>query len=93
MTMQDFPAHLAAPANVALFAYDNGSYVVENFRDQTVEATKTVNGAVIKAVELSGNTPIAAAAPVPGGKDAQPGWTRFVLDLPPHSFRAIATSK
>jgi hypothetical protein len=30
---------------------------------------------------------------VPGGKDVQPGWTRFVLDLPPHSFRAIATSR
>jgi len=93
MTMQDFPAHLAAPANVAIFAYDNGSYVVENFRDQPVAATLTIKGEGIKAVELSGNTPIAAAAPVPGGKDAQPGWTRFVLDLPPHSFRAIATSK
>ncbi len=93
MTMQDFPAHLAAPANVALFAYDNGSYVVENFRDQPASVTLIVKGEGINAVGLSDNKAIAAAAPVPGGNDAQPGWSRFVLDLPPHSFRAIATSK
>jgi len=84
---------MTTDANVALFAYDNGSYVVENFRDQPATAALVIKGEGVKAVGLSDNTPIAAAAPVPGGKDVQPGWTRFVLDLPPHSFRAIATSR
>ena len=93
MTMQDFPAYLAAPANVSLFAYDNGSYVVENFRDQPVSVTLSVKGDGMRATELPGNVSIAAAAAVPGASGGQPGWTRFAITLPPHSFRAITTSR
>jgi hypothetical protein len=89
--MQDFPAYLAAPANVSLFAYDNGAYVVENFRDQPSSVTLVVKGAGVKAVEQPGGEAIVATAPPPGAVDAQPGWTRFALTLPPHSFRAITT--
>lgn len=92
-TMQDFPAHLEAPAGVSLFAYDNGSYVVENFRDQPVAVTLVVKGDGLKAVEHPAGTALAAETPPPGAPGARPGWTRFSIAIPPHSFRAIGTSK
>ena len=30
---------LEAPAKVSLFAYDNGTFIVENFRDEPVDVT------------------------------------------------------
>jgi hypothetical protein len=33
------PVRLEAPSKVSLFAYDNGTFIVHNFRDQPVEAT------------------------------------------------------
>jgi hypothetical protein len=93
MTMQDFPAYLEAPANVSLFAYDNGAYVVENFRDQPVSVTLMVKGDGMNAVEQPSGTAIGATPPPAGATGARSGWTRFALTLPPHSFRAIGTQK
>jgi len=36
------PVHLEAPGKVSLFLYDNGTFIVENFRDQPVDAAVTV---------------------------------------------------
>jgi hypothetical protein len=33
------PVRLEAPSKVSLFAYDNGAFIVENFRDEPVDAT------------------------------------------------------
>ena len=93
MTMQDFPAHLAAPAKVSLFAYDNGSYVVQNFRDQPASVTLAVKGVGLRAIGLPGNDAIAAVGPVPGAASAPSGWTRFAFILPPHSFSAVAVTR
>lgn len=91
--MQDFPAHIEAPVDVSLFAYDNGAYVVENFRDRPVAVTLVVKGDGVRAIDLPAGAAIAAEAPPAGAPGAPSGWTRFSLSLPPHSFRAIGTSK
>ena len=36
------PVHLEAPGKVSLFLYDNGTFIVENFRDEPVNAAVTV---------------------------------------------------
>jgi len=36
------PVHLEAPGKVSLFIYDNGTFIVENFRDEPVGAAVTV---------------------------------------------------
>ena len=41
------PVRIEAPSKVSLFAYDNGTFIVENFRDEAVDAT---------AVRGTGNT-------------------------------------
>jgi hypothetical protein len=35
--MGDFPVRIEARAQVSLFAYDNGTFIVESFRDQPAD--------------------------------------------------------
>lgn len=37
------PVHLEGPGKVSLFLYDNKTFIVENFRDEPVDATVTVS--------------------------------------------------
>jgi hypothetical protein len=39
---QDFPVRMDSPAQVALFAYDNGAFVIESFRPEDSEVTVSV---------------------------------------------------
>jgi hypothetical protein len=92
MTMQGFPAHLEAPAHVSLFAYDNGAYVVQNFRDQSVSATLVVKGADVRLDEQPGGGAIGATVPPPGATPARGDWSRFPIEIPAHSFRVFRTA-
>jgi hypothetical protein len=48
------PVRLEAPSKVSLFAYDNGTFIVHNFRDQAVEATAVRGtGANAKRIAVS----------------------------------------
>ncbi|MGN6270950.1 MAG: hypothetical protein ACTHM0_13785 [Sphingomonas sp.] len=83
--MTDFPVRIDAPAKVALFAYDNRSFVVENYRDEPAAITISVAGTVPQL------TPIAAdGALSPASKADDPGRTDFALTFPAHSFRAFS---
>ncbi|HJT23490.1 MAG TPA: hypothetical protein VJ873_02885, partial [bacterium] len=42
---EDFPVRIDSPAQVALFAYDNNSFVVESFRAEPCDVTITLPGA------------------------------------------------
>ncbi|MEJ0099265.1 MAG: hypothetical protein WDO12_05765 [Pseudomonadota bacterium] len=39
MLSLQLPVRLEAPSKVSLFAYDNGTFIVENFRDEAVDVT------------------------------------------------------
>jgi len=83
----DAPVRIDAPDHVALFTYDNGAFVVENFRDQSVSVT----------VSLAASTPIAEA--MSGVKlslspDARnKGRSEFQIVLMPHSFRVYRPAR
>lgn len=83
--MADFPVRIDSPAKVALFAYDNGSFVVENYRDTDAKVTISVVG---RAARLTGIGTDQALSPLPAATD-DPGRTQFQLTLPAHSFRAF----
>ena len=40
----DAPVQIDAPDHVALFRYDNGAFVIENFRDDATRVAITRNG-------------------------------------------------
>jgi hypothetical protein len=98
---QDFPVRIESPAQVALFAYDNGAFVVESFRPEDSEVTVSLAGEHVKLKNaLSGETlKELVPAPDPGDKrriherPAGPARTQFKIAVPPHSYLVFATEK
>lgn len=80
------PVLLDAPAEVALFTYDNGTFVIENYRDTAVTIRVGVTGAA-RLQEIGGPTSLTAAGEITGAMgDSRPA---FALSIPAHSFRAF----
>lgn len=88
------PVQLEAPGKVSLFVYDNDTFVVENFRDEPVDAA-VVLGLDRKAIEDVATAETIAAEE----RKVSPGWGKppvavasaAKIQLPPHSFRAFRT--
>ncbi len=99
---QDFPVRIDSPAQVALFAYDNGAFVVESFRHDDSDVTVSVVGDHVRLKNaLTGESlkEIAPAPPDPGEKrrfrdrPMGPRRTHFKIAVPPHSYMVFATEK
>jgi hypothetical protein len=97
----DFPVRLDAPAQVSLFAYDNGTFIVESFRPEAVTVSVSITGSYGGLRDLvSGQSvtaePVASATAqttaADSGRNSIPGEaarTSFQLELPPHSYRVF----
>ncbi len=91
--MGDFPVTIDAPGKVSLMAYDNGTFVVESYRDEPVKVTVNAVGTLAHIRNL------ASGAEVDGSPLAQ--WrgrqtaprTTFQIEVQPHSFVAFAEEK
>ena len=79
----DAPVQIDAPDHVALFTYDNGAFVIENFRDEEARVIVSLAG----ARTMFEVTQRATIAPRPAGN-------RHVFDItiPAHSFRVFRTA-
>jgi hypothetical protein len=84
-TMADFPVRIDSPSKVALFAYDNDGFVVENYRNTDANVTISIAGAV---PALNGIGDDQALTPATDASD-DPDRTDFTVTLPAHSFRAF----
>jgi hypothetical protein len=91
--MGDFPVRIDAPAKVSLFAYDNGSLVVESFRDEPVEVTVRVKGSVGRMENLQTGAVMEGTVVRAGRVAAQAPRPRdereFKVTLPAHSYVAL----
>jgi hypothetical protein len=92
--MGEFPVRIDAPAKVSLFAYDNGSMVVESFRDEPVEMTVRVKSSVARLENLqTGAVLVGVMAPHGGRRSATAPMARdemeFRVTLPAHSYVAL----
>jgi hypothetical protein len=96
---QEFPVRIDAPAQVALFAYDNDTFVVESFRAEAVPVTIRLTGANLRLQAIEGNEVAARdVAPVPQRPAAlglgprrgppPPPATEFAVTVQPHSYQA-----
>ena len=89
--MGDFPVRIEAPAKVTLFAYDNGTFIVESFRDEAADVTvlatgmnsltDLVNGDKLSGIEHRPRHPV------------EPRTTAFKLTLAPHSYRVFQANR
>lgn len=92
---KDFPIRLDAPDHVALFAYDNNSFVVQSFRDEEVKIRISLLGANKKLLTLLDEKLIAATAPIRDDRDnfafrnRGASRTEFEVSIKPHSFLAF----
>jgi hypothetical protein len=84
-----FPVRVEAPAKVSIFAYDNGTFIVESFRDEPADVTVLATSAASLTDLVTGEK--LAGAPHQGRHPAEPATTAFKLTLAPHSYRAFQT--
>ncbi len=91
--MGDFPVRIEAPAKVSLFAYDNGSFVVESFRDQPVDVTVLLPPGSAVTNLVTG----ARLTELPSGKRPQnangPQRAAYEVKVQPHSYLAFTTKQ
>jgi len=100
VVMKDFFVRIDGPSQVALFAYDNATFVVESFLPTPSETKVAVQGSYTKLRNLVTGEVIASYVPEEPKTffrrrrhaDAPPV-SHFIVPLLPHSFAAFAAEK
>jgi len=95
---RDLFVRLDAPHHVSLFAYDNRTFIVQNFQAQPVNTRVSASNATRLRDLLSGQSITASQSPGPGFGDGGRGRGRFgggggptfEVAVPAHSFRVFA---
>jgi hypothetical protein len=94
---RDVYVNLEAPTHVSLFAYDNRTFIIQNYQSQPVNARVLVVDAKslrdlltdqVVAASQSG-TPLGGARGFGGGSVGGPSRTAFEVKIPAHSFRVF----
>jgi hypothetical protein len=92
--MRGFPARLDGPAQVALFAYDNGAFIVQNFSATPADAKISTLGNSTKLKNLVTGETLEGKLPPPRGWTWQTETVEhrvsFTTHLPPHSYAVFA---
>ncbi|HTU66108.1 MAG TPA: hypothetical protein VMF52_09170 [Steroidobacteraceae bacterium] len=85
------PVQLEAPGKVSLFAYDNGTFIVHNFRDEPVTAKAVLAAGVASVSDLVSGATIATTKREEPARFGAPASASSVVELAvaPHSFRAV----
>ncbi|HEY1405211.1 MAG TPA: hypothetical protein VF857_01255, partial [Spirochaetota bacterium] len=79
--MEKISVTVSAPAQVGLFLYDNGTFIVESFLTHTTPVKITVRGVKGELVNIENNTVLKG---VIDGEDSV-----FTIDLDASTFRAF----
>ena len=97
VVMKGFFVRLDGLSQVALFAYDNNTFVVESFLDQETDVKVSVAGGFTKLRNLVTGEVLPGAEPPPRSPwrygPAEEPRTSFHLHVLPHSYLAFAAEK
>ena len=92
--MRGFPARLDGPAQVALFAYDNGALIVQNFSATAADVKISTLGNSTKLKNLVTGETLEGKLPPPHGwnwrNENLEDRVAFKTHLPPHSYAVFA---
>jgi hypothetical protein len=96
--LTDFPVNVAAPSHVALFAYDNNTFIVESYRDAEADVSLYVSQYDAKLRNIVTNEvltgKIGSMLTRRGGRGgADVPYTSFNVHLAPHSYLVFAVEK
>lgn len=88
--LADFPVEIDAPSRVALFAYDNRTFVVESYLDQPAQVTVSTLGRARRLRNLSSGEMVRGHAAAKKSGAGMGRRTEFHVEVAPHSFVAFA---
>jgi hypothetical protein len=92
--MRGFPVRLDGPAQSALFAYDNGTFVVQNFSATAADLKISTLGNSTQLKNLVTGETLEGKPPQPRGWTWQTGTAEdrvsFNAHLPPHSYAVFS---
>ena len=94
--MRGFPVRLDGPSQVALFAYDNHTFIVESYLPAETDVRVSLTGNFTHLKNLVTGEEIAAQAPTEGRgrrRDAEESRVSFNVHLLPHSYAVFAAEK
>lgn len=94
--MADFPVRLDGPSHIALFAYDNDTFIVQSYRDTEADVTVSVAGDFTKIRNLVTDEVITRQSrPFEDRRrrDTRPQPNTFKLHIMPHSYMVFNTEK
>lgn len=86
------PAQLEGPANVSIYLYDNNTFIVESFQNETTQVNIVLDKQYKTITDLQSNAVIGGELRKPS-----PGWWNrgkkeknvFTVSIKPHSFRVF----
>jgi hypothetical protein len=88
LVTKDLFVRLEAPAQVALFIYDNETVIVESFLDEAVDARLVLDDSFSQIQDLLSGE-IFPGADLPGEVGQPIGKRGFAVSIKPHSFRVF----
>jgi hypothetical protein len=94
--MRGFPVRLDGPSRVALFAYDNHTFIVQSFLPAGTEVKVSLAGDYGHLKNLVTGEVLSGEAAVTGRgrwRDAEESRMTFYVHLPPHSYAVFAAEK
>ncbi|HEY5042628.1 MAG TPA: hypothetical protein VIK53_11555 [Verrucomicrobiae bacterium] len=94
--MRGFPVRLDGPAQVALFAYDNGTFIVQNFSATAADVKISTLGNATKLKNLVTGETLEGQLAQRGRfrrNDATEDRVSFTAHLQPHSYAVFTTDK
>jgi hypothetical protein len=94
--MRGFPMRLDGPSQVALFAYDNHTCIVESYLPVETDVTVSVTGEFTQLKNLVTGEVLTSQASTQGRgrwRDAEESRMTFNFHLPPHSYAVFAAEK
>jgi hypothetical protein len=91
--MRGFPVRLDGPSQVALFAYDNNTLIVESYLPTETDVMVSVAGEFASLRNLVTGAEIAAEASGEGRWQIGSDRVSFRVHLPPHSYSVFTAEK
>jgi hypothetical protein len=91
--MRGFPVRLDGPSQVALFAYDNNTFIVESYLPTETDVTVSVAGEFSNLRNLVTGGEITAEASGEGRWQSSGNRVSFHVHLLPHSYSVFAAEK
>jgi hypothetical protein len=91
--MRGFPVRLDGPSQVALFAYDNHTFIVESYLPAETDVTVSVTGEFANLRNLVTGGEITAEASGEGRWQSGADRVSFHVHLLPHSYSVFAMEK